>query len=695
MDISLYPPSPVHNTDSLTKPKSAYLQQVILNLVAVALFMLFYIAMIIGAAYLVYWSIIFPIERINKLTLFLKVLAIVAAGMLFVFTIKFLFKRSNTDYPTRVELKESDQPKLFAFIRKLTEETGAPFPKRVFVNEEINAMVFYNSTILSLFLPTRKNLLIGLGLVNSLNLSEFKAVLAHEFGHFSQRSMKLGSYVYMANRIIHDMVFTRDKWDELLAQGMESDIRIMIPAAILSGFVWVVRQLLILIYKGLNFLYASLSRQMEFNADLVAVSVTGSDAIIHGLARLEPASISMNTALSELSEASDHQLYSKDIFYHQKEVWENLLPEQAEPPMGPEAIFDTNQEAIPAMYASHPPNSQREANAKATYVEGPQDVRSPWLLFEQVDELRQEVSRRFYQLYFGTNEKTVFQPTAEVQAFIEEERAERAVGEHYLGIYDHRALSPIKVEEVTTLKEKYATQLANPASFKAEIFGEEFSKMAAQLKEAFQHRNALISAVQQQNNKFRFKGEVYKLQDAEALFKANEAIIESYNEALKTFDEKVWVYYHHLAKAAGKEILKDLETRYHFQSQMQEAGDRLNQLKFKFQNSLQEVMEIGQLTEIQVDTYCSQLRSYLKEYHAEKKSLEELQMPQLKNIDATESLASFIHPDEIPEPLGYDILEGAFLNKFMQALNLAQSRMGRLYQKNLGGILKLQESLEA
>jgi Zn-dependent protease with chaperone function len=37
-----------------------------------------------------------------------------------------------------------------------------------------------------MFLPIKKNLQIGLGLVNSLNVSEFKAVMAHEFGHFTQ-----------------------------------------------------------------------------------------------------------------------------------------------------------------------------------------------------------------------------------------------------------------------------------------------------------------------------------------------------------------------------------------------------------------------------------------------------------------------------------------------------------------------------
>ena len=89
---------------------------------------------------------------------------------------------------------------------------------------DVNAAVFYNESLLSLFLPASKNLVIGLGLVNRLNLSEFKAVLAHEFGHFSQSSMKLGTYVYTANRILADIVYARDRSNlERLAEDFGRD----------------------------------------------------------------------------------------------------------------------------------------------------------------------------------------------------------------------------------------------------------------------------------------------------------------------------------------------------------------------------------------------------------------------------------------------------------------------------------------
>src|SRR5207302_10138521 len=132
-------------------------------------------------------------------------------------------------------------------------DTGAPEPARIVVSPEVNAGVFYACTFWGLFFPAPKNLHIGLGLVNCLNLVEFKAVLAHEFGHFSQRSMRLGTYVYTANRIIREIIFGRDWLDESL--------KVLTP--VLKSIRWVLGGL----FRVINFAQASLLRQMAFQAD--------------------------------------------------------------------------------------------------------------------------------------------------------------------------------------------------------------------------------------------------------------------------------------------------------------------------------------------------------------------------------------------------------------------------------------------
>src|SRR5262249_38821907 len=144
-----------------------------------------------------------------------------------------------------------------------------------------------------------------------------KAVLAHEFGHFSQSSMRLGSYVYMANRIIADMVYGRDRWDDVLAAWRSIDLRIGIFGWALTAVVWLFRQILGGIFKVINFAHSALSRQMEFQADLVAVSVTGSDALVQALSRLDYAGGSLELAMHDLAAARDHQLHTRDLFFHQ------------------------------------------------------------------------------------------------------------------------------------------------------------------------------------------------------------------------------------------------------------------------------------------------------------------------------------------------------------------------------------------
>jgi Zn-dependent protease with chaperone function len=113
-----------------------------------------------------------------------------------IFVLKFIFSKHKIDRSDLLEVTEDEQPDLFRLIQNIVEQVGTSFPKRVYLSADVNASVFYDSNFWSMFLPIRKNLLIGMGLVNTVTHDELKAILAHEFGHFSQRTMKVGSYVY-------------------------------------------------------------------------------------------------------------------------------------------------------------------------------------------------------------------------------------------------------------------------------------------------------------------------------------------------------------------------------------------------------------------------------------------------------------------------------------------------------------------
>src|SRR5207302_797840 len=98
----------------------------------------------------------------------------------------------------------------------------------------------------------------------------------------AQRSVGLGSYLYVANQVMSDVIYSRDALDRFVDTWSRQDVRFSFPAWGLKGVLWIVRKILAGTYQGLNLLHLSLSRQLEFNADNVAVSVTGSDALIRG-----------------------------------------------------------------------------------------------------------------------------------------------------------------------------------------------------------------------------------------------------------------------------------------------------------------------------------------------------------------------------------------------------------------------------
>src|SRR5579871_2715519 len=262
MKESLYPPSIQGAPPELTIPSPAYRRQVVIVLLSLAVFILFYLGLLIGSGWVVIYAIsqgmsepsMYASRSENNWFFGLAVLAVI----LFLFLAKALFKWRKEREELRIEITQQEHPILFDFVRRICEDTRAPFPYRIFVTPDVNAAVFYNSSLLSLILPVKKNLLIGLGLVNGLNLSEFKAVLAHEFGHFSQSSMRLGSYVYMANHIIYDLVYRRDAFDDLLAKAKRLNIRIAIFAYAIYGVLWVLRKILQGAFHMINFFQSAL-----------------------------------------------------------------------------------------------------------------------------------------------------------------------------------------------------------------------------------------------------------------------------------------------------------------------------------------------------------------------------------------------------------------------------------------------------
>jgi Zn-dependent protease with chaperone function len=636
-----------------------------------------------------------------------NILVGIVSGLLCLFLIKGFFKWRRADRSQRLEVTEKDQPILFAFIRQLCRDVGAPLPHRVFLTPDVNAAVFYHEALLNLVLPTPKNLLIGLGLVNQLNLSEFKAVLAHEFGHFSQNSMKLGSYVYMSNRIISDVLFGRDWLDDLVAVLRGIDIRIAIFAWGFTGIMWGLRKTLQGLFRVINFAHSSLSRLMEFNADLVAVRVTGSDALVHGLARLDFASESLGQAWSDLSAAADQQLYSRDLFYHHTRAAEYLRairkdPRLGQPPALPDdpvqvvQVFQPEDTSVPKMWATHPSNRDREVNAKRRYVRSHIDERSPWVLFQDADAVRAEATRRVYQNARKPSDVQLQDPEI-VQAFIDEEHAETTYHPRYHGFYDNRYLRAGELDELVRSADVPSADRLSEAH--AQLFGEELkARMEAHRARHEDYRRVAPlahGAVQLTGKNFQFRGARYAAADARGLLEQVQKELDQDYDWMAGVDREVFLVHYGMARQLGEEAQREMNDRYRFHIAVQAIHGELSAHQQHVQATLN---QISGKRELSREEFYLAVNALEQAHDALTRVLavaEDQHLPALKNVTPGAPLAPMLlsQPPIRRISSASNSLEGEWIGRFMEQLAEVIDRAQRIHFKSLGGILALHERL--
>lgn len=325
--------------------------------------------------------------------------------LILTFLVKFMFKQHKVDRSHLVEISRSQEPTLFAVIDEIVKEVQTDFPKKIYLSADVNAAVFYDSSFWSMFLPIRKNLQIGLGLVNSVSADEFRAILAHEFGHFSQRSMKVGSYVYHVNQVIFNMLYDNESYGEL-AQRWANVSGYFVPFVklaikVVGGIQWVLQK----VYEVVNLSYMKLSREMEFHADQVAAHVTGSSPLISSLLRLELADYSFQTVLGYYNQKIGEAVRTPNIYPRQQFVMgfiarESELPIEHElPQVSVEHTrrYNKSRLVISNQWASHPSTEDRtEALKRLDIRKESYDKRPATAVFTHIQELQNRVTDQLF-----------------------------------------------------------------------------------------------------------------------------------------------------------------------------------------------------------------------------------------------------------------------------------------------------------
>jgi len=159
--------------------------------------------------------------------------------------------------PPGPELTPADHPRLFSLIGEVASATHQSPPQRVYLVPEVNAWVSQRGGLMGF--GSERVMGVGLPLLQTLTRPEFKAVLAHEFGHFDGGDTMLGPWIYKTRSAIGrtlEAFSTKHTW---LAKPFE----------------WY-GNLFLRITHGV-------SRHQEYAADALAAQVVGAPALASGL----------------------------------------------------------------------------------------------------------------------------------------------------------------------------------------------------------------------------------------------------------------------------------------------------------------------------------------------------------------------------------------------------------------------------
>ena len=372
------------------------------------------------------------------------------------FLIKFIFSSNKTDRSHLLRITESEEPEIFRLIREIVEKVGTKFPKNVYLSADVNAAVFYDSNFWSMFFPVKKNLQIGLGLVNATYRDELKAVLSHEFGHFSQSSMKVGSYVYNTNQVIYNMLYDNDGYYNAVGSWARASgyfsIFVVIAIKIIQGIQWLLQQM----YRFVNKNYLGLSREMEFHADEIAANVTGYLPLQNSLLRFDMASQSLDTVYSFYDSKVSENIRSSNVFKEQTYVFlqkttEDGIPVENGIPMVSlehSQKFQKSKLKIEDQWASHPSNEMRIKNLKENCKPGnPNTLENANTYFNDIEKRQRQLTDLIFSKvnYQHTPEKLSFES---FKISFEEYSLRHRFAPVYNGYYDDKDIEYLDLDNI-------------------------------------------------------------------------------------------------------------------------------------------------------------------------------------------------------------------------------------------------------
>ena len=217
------------------------------------------------------WFGYYVIRYHNDHELPVQLTIISLAGGLLLWEMVKSFRFKTTLPKTFKPITELEYPALFSIINEVTTSLNLSPIRKVYICPDATAAVFIQPQLQNILFVPKRNLVVGLGFLTQMDDDEIRAMLYHEFGHYAQVEMKNSMSVYTTGQFSRSFVSIK----ELKKQGTwETQMKLQLLMFTYFA-IWICNRI--------NKAYSRLAKQMEYDADDVAVKYVGASTLQRAL----------------------------------------------------------------------------------------------------------------------------------------------------------------------------------------------------------------------------------------------------------------------------------------------------------------------------------------------------------------------------------------------------------------------------
>lgn len=318
-------------------------------------------------------GLLYAIFAFGHIPVKLVVLIVIVAGVSLLSIVKSLFARGRDEDPG-LRMDPAEEPQLAAVLRDVAGRIGTRPVDSVYLTPGTDLAVMERGGMLKqLGHAQERCLILGIGVLEGMKLGPFKAILAHEYGHFSNRDTAGGGFALAVRRSLLTMAH------HLAAGGAAAWYN---PAWLfVTGFY----RLFLLISQGA-------SRLQEVLADRWAAFAYGGRAFERGLRHIIERSVHFGAfATAALSEVLETKRPLPNLYTYQPSALDTA------------AISSQIEEALQAPaspYDSHPCPADRIRWVQALgsgLQASADDEAEAWSLFRDREAIERRLTREVRQ----------------------------------------------------------------------------------------------------------------------------------------------------------------------------------------------------------------------------------------------------------------------------------------------------------